>query len=335
MSVTKPAQRKPYTPTASGIMVASPAQQSAPVIVIKPATPQASNNQPGAPIERADSAEVIKIPEPIIEPITIIVASIGPRARTKLVSWRLPILSLMQSVAGCSARRRQSNAKGRNPNDEWRKNYETRMTKCSHHQHRALFELRHSDLFRHTAFVLRHSDFMKSFPARELLHLLFQAAIAARTQSPRRLAYRRARKLSPPGHRHPLHRRIEPCLRAAFATRVRLLPRDRAAGHPVANAEPAPHRSDNCDPQKLRVRFLIHSLDQPKRARSSLVPKESALDRPPQSRVPPPWQDQHRAPPYYIERRAVLHDFAEHRRLRRSLEKRRVDKSLHQKLHRM
>src|SRR5205807_2901094 len=31
------------------------------------------------------SAEVIKIPEPIIEPITIIVASIGPRARTKLV----------------------------------------------------------------------------------------------------------------------------------------------------------------------------------------------------------------------------------------------------------
>src|SRR5438552_9507681 len=85
MSVTKPAQRKPYTPTASGIMVASPAQHSAPVIVIKPATAQASNNQPGAPIKRADSAEVIKIPEPIIEPITIIVASIGPRARTRLV----------------------------------------------------------------------------------------------------------------------------------------------------------------------------------------------------------------------------------------------------------
>src|SRR5436309_15948832 len=63
-------------------MVASSAQQSAPVIVIKPATPQASNNQPGAPLKRADSAEVIKIPEPIIDPITIVVASIGPSART-------------------------------------------------------------------------------------------------------------------------------------------------------------------------------------------------------------------------------------------------------------
>src|SRR5439155_9879996 len=167
----------------------------------------------------------------------------------------------------------------------------------------------------------------------ELLHLLFQAAIASRTQSPRRPAYRRARKLSPPGHRHLLHRRIEPCLRAAFATRVRLLPRHRAARRPVASAEPAPHRSNNCDRQKLRVRFLIHWLRQPKRARSSLVRKESALDRPPQSRAPPPRPDQHRAPPYYIERHAVLHDSAEHQRLRRSLEKRRVEKSPHQKLH--
>ena len=51
------------------------------MIVINPATAHASSSQPGAPINRADSAEVIKMPEPIIEPITIIVASSGPRAR--------------------------------------------------------------------------------------------------------------------------------------------------------------------------------------------------------------------------------------------------------------
>src|SRR5205823_14564819 len=44
----------------------------------------ARSNQPGAPLNRDDSAEVIKMPDPIIEPITIIVASIGPRARSKL-----------------------------------------------------------------------------------------------------------------------------------------------------------------------------------------------------------------------------------------------------------
>jgi len=56
------------------------------VIVSKPATAQARSNQPGAPINRADSADVIKMPDPIIEPITIMVASIGPRARSKLVA---------------------------------------------------------------------------------------------------------------------------------------------------------------------------------------------------------------------------------------------------------
>src|SRR6266545_4060127 len=64
-------------------MVARYEQQSAPVIVSKPATARARSNQPGAPLKRADSAEVIKIPEPIIEPITIMVASIGPSARTR------------------------------------------------------------------------------------------------------------------------------------------------------------------------------------------------------------------------------------------------------------
>ena len=41
-------------------------------------------SQPGAPTNRVDSAEVIKIPDPIIEPITIMVASSGASPRTSL-----------------------------------------------------------------------------------------------------------------------------------------------------------------------------------------------------------------------------------------------------------
>src|SRR6266702_1361418 len=67
-------------------MVASSEQHNAPVMVSKPAIAHARSNQPGAPLNRDDSAEVIKMPDPIIEPITIIVASIGPRARSKLVA---------------------------------------------------------------------------------------------------------------------------------------------------------------------------------------------------------------------------------------------------------
>src|ERR1700756_5691772 len=76
-------------------MVASSEQQSAPVIVSSPATAQARSNQPGAPLNRDDSADAIKIPEPIIEPITIMVASIGPSARTRVDGWWLA-LSFMQ-----------------------------------------------------------------------------------------------------------------------------------------------------------------------------------------------------------------------------------------------
>src|SRR5256885_1221897 len=64
-------------------MVASSEQQRAPVIVNKPATAHPRSNQPGAPLSRDDSAEVMKMPEPIIDPITIMVASIGPSARTR------------------------------------------------------------------------------------------------------------------------------------------------------------------------------------------------------------------------------------------------------------
>src|SRR6266550_2952048 len=86
-------------------MVASSEQQSAPVIVINPATAQASSSQPGAPINRADSAEVIKTPEPIIDPITIMVASSEPSARTSPACCRSSILFFIQDDALCSAGR--------------------------------------------------------------------------------------------------------------------------------------------------------------------------------------------------------------------------------------
>jgi hypothetical protein len=82
-------------------MVASSEQHNAPVMVNKPAIAHASSSQPGAPLNRDDSAEVIKMPDPIIEPMTIIVASIGPSARTSLDGGSLSILSL---IANCAVR---------------------------------------------------------------------------------------------------------------------------------------------------------------------------------------------------------------------------------------
>src|SRR5436309_13069757 len=74
-------------------MVASSEQQRAPVIVSKPAKAHASSNQPGAPLNRDDSADVIKMHEPIIDPMTIIIPSIGPSARTRPACGRLSIFA--------------------------------------------------------------------------------------------------------------------------------------------------------------------------------------------------------------------------------------------------
>ena len=46
----------------------------------------AASNQPGEPSVRDMSAETIKMPEPIIDPITIIVESYKPRPRVNSVS---------------------------------------------------------------------------------------------------------------------------------------------------------------------------------------------------------------------------------------------------------
>ena len=55
------------------------------VTVSTPVTSHATSSQPGAPTCRLISAETIKIPEPIIEPATIIVESSKPSPRTKPV----------------------------------------------------------------------------------------------------------------------------------------------------------------------------------------------------------------------------------------------------------
>src|SRR6185295_12895433 len=79
-------RRKTYWPPARGHIAASSAQQSAPVMVSTPASAHAASNQPGEPTSRDDSADVIKIPEPIIEPTTIIVASSRLNPRTSLAA---------------------------------------------------------------------------------------------------------------------------------------------------------------------------------------------------------------------------------------------------------
>src|SRR4051812_20278640 len=68
-------------------MAASSAHDRAPVIVSTPATAQATSNHPGDPTSFDESAETRKIPDPIIDPITIIVASKTLRPRTKCSLW--------------------------------------------------------------------------------------------------------------------------------------------------------------------------------------------------------------------------------------------------------
>src|ERR1041384_8461778 len=77
-------RKNTYWPPARGHIAASSAQQSAPVIVSTPASAQAASSHPGEPTRREDSAEVMKIPDPIIDPTTIMVASSRLRPRTSL-----------------------------------------------------------------------------------------------------------------------------------------------------------------------------------------------------------------------------------------------------------
>jgi len=65
-------------PPARGIMAASSPKARAPTIVRNPVAIQVIRSPAGEPSCRATSAETMKMPEPIMEPITSIVASRRP-----------------------------------------------------------------------------------------------------------------------------------------------------------------------------------------------------------------------------------------------------------------
>src|ERR1051325_10948326 len=77
-------RRNTYWPPARGHMAANSAQHIAPVMVSTPASAHAASSHPGEPTSRDDSAETINIPDPIIDPTTIMVASSRLSPRTSL-----------------------------------------------------------------------------------------------------------------------------------------------------------------------------------------------------------------------------------------------------------
>jgi hypothetical protein len=83
-------------------MAANSAQHKAPVIVSTPAIAQAANNQPGVPTSAEDFAETMKMPDPTIDPITIMVASsrLSPRTKCAFVSFEETVSS---GIAGLRA----------------------------------------------------------------------------------------------------------------------------------------------------------------------------------------------------------------------------------------
>jgi hypothetical protein len=70
-------------------MAASSAYASAPSIVMTPVRIHASRSRNGEPTVRAMSAETMKMPDPIIDPATSIVASVRVSAFTKSVCGSL------------------------------------------------------------------------------------------------------------------------------------------------------------------------------------------------------------------------------------------------------
>ena len=74
--------RKTYCPPARGYIAASSPYVRAPRIVTTPDTTHAISNQNGEFTVREMSAETMKMPEPIIDPATSIVASVSVSALT-------------------------------------------------------------------------------------------------------------------------------------------------------------------------------------------------------------------------------------------------------------
>src|SRR6266542_677026 len=93
VSGPRASRRKTYWPPARGYIAASSPYARAPNIVTIPATTQASSSHSGEPTVRPMSAETMKMPEPIIDPATSIVASVrvialtNPRLESFVVVW--------------------------------------------------------------------------------------------------------------------------------------------------------------------------------------------------------------------------------------------------------
>src|ERR1700674_1686765 len=75
-------RRNTYCPPARGYIAASSPYASAPKMVTTPETTHAMRSQKGELTVREISAETMKIPDPIIEPATSIVASVSVSALT-------------------------------------------------------------------------------------------------------------------------------------------------------------------------------------------------------------------------------------------------------------
>jgi hypothetical protein len=75
--------KKTYCPPVSGNIAAASALLNAPVSDISPATTHTLNCTKGEPSSFAISAGFIKMPEPIIVPITISTVVVRPRVRLK------------------------------------------------------------------------------------------------------------------------------------------------------------------------------------------------------------------------------------------------------------
>src|SRR5687767_9482335 len=122
MSEPMDSRRKTYWPPARGYIAASSPYASAPSSVMTPVSTQARSRKNGLSTLRAMSAETMKIPEPIIEPATSIVASVNVIALTNSdcgcgaaggADWAVPIAIRLRGLgeaglhdnAGCSGRR--------------------------------------------------------------------------------------------------------------------------------------------------------------------------------------------------------------------------------------
>src|SRR5512138_684489 len=89
--------RKTYCPPAFGYIAASSPYARAPSIVMTPAATHASMSQRGEATVRDISADTMKMPDPIMDPATSIVASVSVRALTNPPgdAWASPVSGIL------------------------------------------------------------------------------------------------------------------------------------------------------------------------------------------------------------------------------------------------